>query len=142
MSSRLSLFFPPRGYEPPSTLRDRLNLHLSLQCRRFPTLPAMLNARMSLGTQTVHSFPFPYCPLRTAPSGFLNAIPYGSHPPLIRISSAPAPRSLVVRNDVSILPHRVISRIRLYEAICFPGLLRCATMMRSKIRWCTVRSLT
>ena len=36
MSSRVYLFFPPRGYEPPPTLRDRLNLHLSLQCRRFP----------------------------------------------------------------------------------------------------------
>ena len=36
MSSRVYLFFPPRGYEPPPTLRGRLNLHLSLQCRRFP----------------------------------------------------------------------------------------------------------
>ena len=36
MSSRVYLFFPPRGHEPPSTLRDRLNPHLSLERRRFP----------------------------------------------------------------------------------------------------------
>ena len=36
MSSRVYLFFPPRGHEPPPTLRDRLKPHLSLQCRRFP----------------------------------------------------------------------------------------------------------
>ena len=29
-SSRVYLFFPPRGHEPPSTLRDRLSPHLSL----------------------------------------------------------------------------------------------------------------
>ena len=36
MSSRVYLFCPPRGHEPPTTLRDRLNPHLSLQRRRFP----------------------------------------------------------------------------------------------------------
>ena len=36
MSSRVYLFFPPRGHEPPSTLRDRLNPHLRLLRRRFP----------------------------------------------------------------------------------------------------------
>ena len=30
MSSRVYLFFPPRGHEPPPTLRDRLNPHLSI----------------------------------------------------------------------------------------------------------------
>ena len=103
--------------------------------------PAMLNARMSLGTQLVHSFPFTHCPLRTAPSGFLNTIPFGSRPPLNQISSAPAPKSLVVRNVVSMLTHRVTSRIRLYKTICLPCLLCCAPMMRSKIRWWTVRRL-
>ena len=32
--SRVCLFFPPRVHEPPPTLRDRLNRHLSLQRRR------------------------------------------------------------------------------------------------------------
>ena len=38
MSSRVYLFFPPRDHEPPPTLRDRLNPHLSfLKLRRpFP----------------------------------------------------------------------------------------------------------
>ena len=35
MSSRVCLCFPPRGHEPPPALRDHLNLHLSLQRRRF-----------------------------------------------------------------------------------------------------------
>ena len=30
MSGRVYLFFPSRGHEPPPTLRDRLNPHLSL----------------------------------------------------------------------------------------------------------------
>ena len=79
---------------------------------------AVLNTRMSLGTQPAQpaqSFPSPPCPLRSAPSGFLNTILLGSRPPLIWISSAPAPKILVVRNVVSMLPHRVISRARLYE---------------------------
>ena len=35
--------------------------------------PVMPNARMSLCTQSVHSFCFPPCPLRTAPSRFQHA---------------------------------------------------------------------
>ena len=79
--------------------------------------PAVLNTRMSLGTQPGQSFPSPRCPLRSAPSGFLNAIPLGSRLPLIRVRSAPAPKRLVVRSVVSMLPHRVISRARVYEII-------------------------
>ena len=36
MSSRVSLFLPPRGHEPPPTLRGSLKPQLSLQRRRFP----------------------------------------------------------------------------------------------------------
>ena len=57
MSRRVYLLFPPRGHEPPPTLRDRLNPHLSLKRRRFPVPRIhMPNARMSLWTQSVHSF--------------------------------------------------------------------------------------
>ena len=76
----------------------------------------MPNARISLCTQSVHSFSFPHRPLRTAPSRFQKTIRFGSPPPLIRMS-LPAHKSLLVRNVVSMLSHRVISRARLYEAI-------------------------
>ena len=102
--------------------------------------PVMPNARMSLCTQLVHPFSFPPRPLRTAPSRFPNTIHFGSRRPLIRMS-APAHKSLLVRNVVSMLSHRVISRIRLYEVIRWSALLRCAPMMRIKIRWPTLRSL-
>ena len=95
--------------------------------------PVMPNARMSLCTQSVHSFSFPPRPLRTAPSRFPNMIRFGNRPPLIR-RSVPAHKSLLVRNVVSMLSHRVISRARLYEVIRWSGLLRCAPMMRSKTR--------
>ena len=36
MSDRAFLFFPPRGHEPPPTLRDRLRPNLSLSRHRFP----------------------------------------------------------------------------------------------------------
>ena len=36
MSTRVFLFLPPRGHQPPPTLRDRLNPHPCLQRRRFP----------------------------------------------------------------------------------------------------------
>ena len=36
MSGRVFLFLPPRGHEPPPTLRDRLNPTLSLYRHRFP----------------------------------------------------------------------------------------------------------
>ena len=38
VSGRIFLFFPPRGHEPPPTLRDRFNPDLSLQRHRFPVL--------------------------------------------------------------------------------------------------------
>ena len=79
-------------------------------------------------------------PLRTAPSRFPNTIRLGSRPPLIWMSIS-AHKSLLVRSVVSMLSHRVISRARLYEIIRWSGLLRCGPMMRSKTRWCKVRSL-
>ena len=36
MSGRVFLFLPPRGHEPPPTLRDRLNPNLSLYRHSFP----------------------------------------------------------------------------------------------------------
>ena len=103
--------------------------------------PTMSNAQMSLCTQSVHFFSlFLPRPLRTAPTRFSNTIRFGSRPPLVRIS-VPAHKTLLVRNVVSMISHRVISRARLYEVIRCSGLLQCAPMMRGKIWSCTVRSL-
>ena len=102
--------------------------------------PVMSNDWMSLCTQSVHSFSFPPRLLRTASSRFSNMIRFGSHPLLVRMSVR-AHKSLLVRNVVSMLSRRVISRAGLYKVIRWSGLLRCAPMMRSKTRWCTVRSL-
>ena len=95
--------------------------------------PAVPNARMSLCTQSVHSFSLPPRPLRTAPSSFLNMICFGNRPPLLRISAL-AHKSLLVRNVVSMLSHPVISRPRLYGVVRWSGLLRCAPMMGNKTR--------
>ena len=83
--------------------------------------PAMPNARMRLCTQSVHYFSFLPRPLRTALSRFPNTIRFGSRPPLIRMS-VPAHNGLLVRNVVSMLSYRVISRARLYEVIRWSGL--------------------
>ena len=73
MSGRVYLFFPSHDHEPPPTLCDRLNPHLSLNAIAFQS-PVMPNARMSLCTQSVYSFSFPPRPLRTAHSRFPNMI--------------------------------------------------------------------
>ena len=140
MSGRVFLFFPLRSHELPPTLRDRLNPNSSLKRHRFPIPRYAKRPDVALYTQSIHSFSFPPRPLRTAPSRFPNMIRFGKHPPLIR-KSVPAHKILLVRNVVSMLSHRVISRARLYEVIRWSSLLRCAPMMRSKTRWCTVRSL-
>ena len=85
----------------------------------------MPNAQISLCTQSVHLFSFPPRSLHTAPSRFPSTIHLGSHPPLIQMS-APAHKSLLVRNVVLMVPHRVISRARLLRVIRRSDLLRCA----------------
>ena len=123
---------------PPSVTASTQTSAFNAIAFQSPVTPI---ARMSLYTQSVHSFVFPPRPLRTAPSRFPNMIYFGNRPPLIRMS-VPAHKSLLVRNVVSMLSHRVIPRARLYEVIRWSGYLRCAPMMQSKTRWCTVRSLT
>ena len=122
---------------PPSVTVSTHTSAFNTVAFQFPAVP---NARMSLYTQSVHSFSFPPRPLRTAPSRFPKTIRFGSRPPLI-LMSVPAHKSLLVRNAVSMLSHPVISRGWLYEVIRWSGLLRCAPMIRSKTRWCTVRNL-
>ena len=136
-ASTSSFLHAALNLRPPSVA---VSTHTSASNAVAFQFPATPNARMSLWTQSVHSFSFPPRPLRTAPSRFLKTIRFGSRQPLIRRSD-PAHRILLARNVVSMLSHRVISRARSYEVIRRPGLLRCAPMIRSKTRWCTVRSL-
>ena len=69
MSSRFYLFFLPRGHDlrPPSVTVSTCTSAFNAVAFQSPTMP---NARMSLWTQSVHSFFFPPRPLRTAPSRF------------------------------------------------------------------------
>ena len=139
MSSRVFLFFPPRGHEPPPTPRDRINPPLSLYRRRFPILRYAKCSDIALyAIDPLFHLPTPsspHCTLKVS-----EIIRFGNRVLLIRMS-VPAHKSLLVRNIVSMLSHRVISRAWLKQVIRWCGLLRCAPMMRSKTRWCTVRSL-
>ena len=122
MSSRVYLFFPPRGHKPPPTLRDRLNPHLSLSHRRFPIPRYAKRSYVALyAIGTLFLLPAPSS--RTAPSRFSNTIRFDSRPPLIRMS-APAHKSLLVRKVVSMLSHRAISRTRCTRSS--DGLFSCA----------------
>ena len=127
MSGRVFLFFlhVAMNLRPPSVTASTQTSAFNAIVFQSPVMP---NARMSLCTQSVHSFSFPPRPLRTAPSRFSNMIRFDNRPPLIQ-RSVPAHKSLLVRNIVSMLSHPVISRARLYEVIRWSGLLRCAPMM-------------
>ena len=65
--------------------------------------PVMPDARTLLYSQSIYSFSFSPRPLRTAPPSFLNTIPFGSHPLLIRISVSAHKKSLLARKVVSVL---------------------------------------
>ena len=136
-ASTSSFLYAAMNLRPPSVT---VSTHTSaFNAATFQSL-AMPNARISLCTQSVHSFSFPLRPLRTAPSRFANTIRFGSRPPPIWMN-VPAHKNILVRNIVSTLVHQVTSRARLYEVIRWFGLVRCAPMIRSKTRWCTVQSL-
>ena len=138
--------FRPRGHKSPPTLCGRLNpTHTPASNAVAFQPPAMPNTRMWLCTQCYTLVFFPPRTVPTAPSRFPNMIEdavicLGNCPPRIRMSASVHKRFLV-RNVVSMLSHRVISKARLYEVIRWYGFLRCAPIMWSETRWCTVRSL-
>ena len=138
MSSRVYLLFPSRGREPPPTLRDRLNPHLSLQRRLLPIPRYVKHPDVAL-------YPIGPLFLLPTPSSPHCTLKVSEHDSIWQSSAAhsderPHHKSLVF-NVVSVLSHRGISSARLYEVIRWSSLLRCAPMIRSKTRWCTVRSL-
>ena len=82
MSGRVFLFFlhAAMNLRPPFVTASTQTLAFAAIVSQSPVMP---NARMSLCTQSVHSFSFPPRPLRTAPSRFPNMIRFGNRPPLI-----------------------------------------------------------
>ena len=78
MSSRV-YFFPPRGHEPPPTLRDRLNPHLSLLRRCF--LSPRYAKRPDFALDAIGSFfllptpSSPYCTLKVSENESLRQPP-------------------------------------------------------------------
>ena len=139
MFSRVCIHFPPRSINlrPPSVT---VSTHTPVSDADAFHSPAMPNARTCLFTQSIYFSPFPPRPLRTAPSRLPNTIRFGNRSPLIWMS-VPPHQSFPVRKLGSMLSHPFISRAWFYEVIQWSGLLRCAPMVRSKARWCTMRSL-
>ena len=78
MSGRVFLFFPPRGHEPPPTLRDRLNPNLSLLTPLFSNPPLC----QTPGCRSVHSRStlYPSHPVLSAlrPQGFSTRVWFSS----------------------------------------------------------------
>ena len=106
------LLFPRRGHKSPPTLRDLLNPHLSLQRRRF-LIPRYVK-RPDIALYAVG--PLFLLPTLSSQPCTLNVsqhtICFGNRPPLIRISAPAPPKSLLVRNVVSMLTHPVILKAR------------------------------
>ena len=139
MPSRVYLSFPSNGHKPPPTPRDRLNPHLCLQRRRFP-VPRFAKrpdvALYAIGTL----FPLPTL---SSPNCTLKV---SEHDSLWQPSAAqsdertPNIKSFCAQGCLNALTPSYL-RARLYEVIRWSGLLRCAPMMRSKTRGCTVQSV-
>ena len=115
MSSRVYLSFPPRGHKlrptsvTVSTLTSASNAVTVLSSPRYTERPDIaLYAISPLFLLTTPSSP--HCTLKASQgkTRFPNRIRSGNRPPLVRMS-APAHKSLLVHNIVSMLSHRVIS---------------------------------
>ena len=90
MSGRVFLFFPPRGHEPPPTLRDRLNPNLSLLRHRFPT--PRYAKRPDVALYTVG--PLFLIPTPSSPHCALKVSEHDSlwHPPAAHLEERPRPQ--------------------------------------------------
>ena len=106
MSSRVFLFFPPRGRKSSLTLRDHLNLHRCLQRHRVAVPRYAKRPSVALYTiDILFLFPSPpslHCILKKFP----NTIWLGNRPPLNWISVS-THKSIFVRRVVSMLSQPV-----------------------------------
>ena len=139
MSNRVRAFFPSRGYKPPPTLPDRLNLHLSFQGRRFSTpyydkCPDV--AMYTIGPLLLfHNLSSAHCTLKVSEHSSLRAPPAAHSYEW----SHPETPSCVQRCLNALTPSYLWAWLN--DVIRWSGVLRCASMIQSKTRWGTVRSL-
>ena len=135
MSSRVHLFFPPRGHEPPPTLRDRLNQRHRFPVPRYAKRPDV--ALHAIGLLFLFPTPSsPHCTLKVSKHHSLR------QPPTTHSDKRPRPqKSSRWQRRLNALKPGYLKGTVLYEVIRWYGPLHCAPMIRSKTRWCTVRSL-
>ena len=141
MSDRVFLCFLPRGHKPPPTLRDRLNPHTPcLRRHRFPV------PRYAKRPDVILYAIDPLLPLLPIPSSPYCTLKISGHVSLWSLPAAhsdgrPRPQKYSrTQGYLSVLTSSYLEGT--VEVIrWWYGLLRCAPMMRSKIRWCTVRNL-
>ena len=112
------------AFQPPSMPNARMSLYICSRSTLSPSHPVL---------STLH------------PQGFRTRFAFfGSRPPLIRMG-APAHKKKFShaqrRLSALLTPGYLEGHGCTESSIRWSGLLRCATMMRSKTRWCTVRSL-
>ena len=90
-SSRVYLFFlhATINFPPPSVTVSTHTFASNAVASQFPAMP---NARISLYTQSVHSFSFPSCPLRNAPSRFPSIVRFVWQPPTPHSDGRPRPQ--------------------------------------------------
>ena len=117
MCSRVYLFFPPRGHEPRPTLRDRLNLHLSLKRFCFPN--PRFAKRPDVALYAIGRLFFlptsssPYCTLKVSENDSLWEIPatHSDERPLPQKNSSNAQRCLKAHHNGSSKGHGCVSTL-------------------------------
>ena len=140
MFTRVFPFFSPRSLKSPPNLRDCLNLaHPCLQRRRFTVLLNLERPDVALYAID----PLLLLPTPPSPHCILKFSEHGSfwQPLATHSDERPRPRkSSRAQGPLNALHYPVIARAWLQEVIRWSGFLRCALIMRSKTRWCTVLS--
>ena len=140
MSSHVYLFFPPRGHEPPPTLRDRFNPHLSLQPRRFripllcqtPGCRSVRN-RPTLSPPTPSS---PHCTLKVSEHDTLRQPPAAHSDERLRPQKSCRAQLCLNALTLSYLMGTVARGQPMVWSLAL-----CSDDAKRKTRWCTVRSL-
>ena len=142
ISSRVSVLLTSCDHKPPPTLRDRLDPHLCLQRRRFPVLHYYDVKRPAFALHgadplfLLRTSSSPYCALKVSEHGSL------WQPPVAHSDErSPPQKSSCAHGCLNAFKFSDLESTVVGSHPMVSSLLRCAPMMRSKTRWCTVRSL-